>query len=91
MEQKDIFFRVDNAELSSRLLEGKFPDYEKVIPKEKKINLELNRRSLLHAFEEVMVMTEEPARQVKMQLKKDALTFQANTLDVGESEKNHLH
>ncbi len=88
VEQKDIFFRVDNAELSSRLLEGKFPDYEKVIPKGKKISLKLERRLLLDTFEEVMVMTEEPARQVRMQLQKESLLFEANAVDVGASEKS---
>ncbi len=87
VEQKDIFFRVDNAELSSRLLEGKFPDYEKVIPKEKKTNLTLSRRALLDAFEEIIHMAEEPSRQVQMQVQKEKLTFQASTLDVGKSEK----
>ena len=87
IEQRNIFFRVGDAELSSRLLEGKFPDYEKVIPQEKNISIRLERRALLHAFEEVMVMTEEPARQVRMSLRKGRLIFEANTADIGESEK----
>ena len=87
VEQKNIFFRVGDAELSSRLLEGKFPDYEKVVPQEKNISVQLERRALLHAFEEVMVMTEEPSRQVRMSLQNGRLLLEANTVDIGESEK----
>ena len=67
VEQRDIFFQVGDAELSSRLLEGKFPDYNKVIPKSFSINFEVDREQLLNAFRQVMVMTSDKAHSRKEQ------------------------
>jgi len=86
VDQRDIFFRVGNAELSSRLLEGKFPDYKKVIPPESDIKIDVSRDDLINSLKQVMVMTEQPSYQVKLTITSSALLFSANTPEVGEAE-----
>ncbi|MDH4263466.1 MAG: DNA polymerase III subunit beta [Spirochaetia bacterium] len=86
VEQRDIFFKVGNAELSSRLLEGKFPDYKKVIPVEFLISMEIERSVLLDSIKQVMVMTEQPSFQVKMSMGKEGTFLTANTPEMGEAE-----
>ncbi|MDH5717808.1 MAG: DNA polymerase III subunit beta [Spirochaetia bacterium] len=86
IEQRDIFFRVGDAELSSRLLEGKFPDYKKVIPETAEIKFSIERKIILDALQQIMVMTEPPSHQVKLFLTNDNLEISANTPDVGEAE-----
>lgn len=86
VEQRDIFFKVGNAELSSRLLEGKFPDYTKVIPKDFLISVEIERNILLDSIKQVMVMTEQPSFQVRMTMGKEGTFLMANTPDMGEAE-----
>lgn len=86
VEQRDIFFRVGNAELSSRLLEGKFPDYKKVIPSDSTIHVEIERELMLDSIRQVMVMTEQPSFQVRLSMGKDGSYLTANTPDIGEAE-----
>jgi len=86
IEQRDIFFKVGNAELSSRLLEGKFPDYKKVIPTEFLISMEVERSVLLDSIKQVMVMTEQPSFQVRMSMGSGGTSLMANTPDMGEAE-----
>lgn len=86
VEQRDIFFKVGNAELSSRLLEGKFPDYKKVIPTEFLITMEVDRNILLDSIKQVMVMTEQPSFQVRMTMGKEGTYLMANTPEMGEAE-----
>ena len=86
LEQQDIFFQVGNAQLASRLISGKFPDYQKVVPSENKIDLDLDRSALLDALRQVMVMSEPPSFQVKLSIKKGVMLLLANTPDVGEAE-----
>jgi len=86
IEQRDIFFRIENAELSSRLLEGKFPDYNKVIPGDATIWFDVDRDVLLNAIKQIMVMTEQPSHQVKMSITASKVVMMANTPDVGEAE-----
>lgn len=86
VEQRDIFFQVGDAELSSRLLEGKFPDYNKVIPKTSTIQIQVDREALLNSLRQVMVMTEPPSFQIRMTVTSGALQLKANTPEVGEAE-----
>ncbi len=86
VEQRDIFFKVGDSELSSRLLEGKFPDYKKVIPEDTEMQFDLDKESLLGALRQVMVMTEKPSFQIKMLIQRGELSFSSNTPDVGQAD-----
>lgn len=88
IDQRNIFFSIGNCELSSRLLEGRFPDYRKVIPREIKIEIEVVRETLIKAIEQIKVMTELPSNQIKLTLEKDSIKMRAHTPDVGEAEIN---
>jgi len=85
-EQKDVFFKVGNAELSSRLLDGKFPDFNKVIPKDFQTHFIIDRESFLSALRQVMVMTEQPSYQVKLSMENKEIILNAHTPDIGEAE-----
>ena len=84
--QRDIFFEVGDATLSSRLLEGKFPDFNKVVPSETGLEFELDRSVLLDAISQVKVMTEQPSFQVKMSVEAGNLILEANTPAVGTAD-----
>lgn len=86
VEQRDIFFRIGDAELSSRLLEGKFPDYKKVIPQTEPVSIEISRELLLDALNQVKVMSEPPSNQVRLKLEENQLILRANTPELGEAE-----
>ncbi len=87
IQQRDIFFTIGDAELSSRLLEGKFPDYKKVLPEESEdsIILVLDRGKIFDSLRQVMVMTEQPSFQIRLILKDTVLSLQANTPDMGKA------
>jgi DNA polymerase-3 subunit beta len=86
VEQREIFFKAGNAELSSRLLEGKFPDFKKVIPATSSIHVDIDRDVLLDSIKQVMVMTEQPSFQVRLGLGNAESYLKANTPDMGEAE-----
>jgi DNA polymerase-3 subunit beta len=72
------------TELSMRLVEGEFPDYHQVIPKEKKRFISFPREAFLGAIRRLLVLTTERARGVKLQVEKDKMTISVNTPDLGE-------
>lgn len=86
IERRNIFFHAATTKLSSRLLEGKFPDYTKVVPTETNLDVEIDKEELLAAMRQIMVMAEPPSFQVKMQIENDTLTLVANTPDVGKAD-----
>ncbi|MBI3247970.1 MAG: DNA polymerase III subunit beta [Deltaproteobacteria bacterium] len=72
------------TELSMRLVEGDFPDYHQVIPKEKKNFVSFPREEFLSAVRRLLVLTTERARGVKLQIEKQKMTVSVNTPDLGE-------
>lgn len=66
VEQRDLFVRVGDAQLSSRLLEGKFPDYRRVLPQDLAVQLELSRDKLIEALQQIRPVTEPPSNQCRM-------------------------
>jgi DNA polymerase-3 subunit beta len=67
-----------------RLIEGEFPDYRQVIPKQSKAKVTLGREEFLRALGCLSVLSTERAKGVKLTLKTGALEVQANNPDAGE-------
>ena len=67
--------------LYSRLVEGHFPSYDEVIPKDCDKTLTIPTASLLSAVRRAALITTEESRSVRFSLKKDALTLSTQTLE----------
>ena len=87
MSQDDnhLFFRAGTALLAVRKVTGNFPDYLRVLPKESKIVVTLNRAELASAVARVAQFADERSRAVKVLLKDGALEVFATSTESGES------
>ncbi|MSQ46796.1 MAG: DNA polymerase III subunit beta [Deltaproteobacteria bacterium] len=74
----------DSTELSMRLVEGDFPDYNQVIPIDTKHVVSFSREDLLSALRRLLILTTERSRGVKIQIEKDKMEISVNTPDLGE-------
>ena len=66
------------------LVEGEFPDYQQVMPKDKKNFISFSREEFLGAVRRLLVLTTERARGVKLQVEKEKMIVSVNTPDLGE-------
>ncbi|RME90014.1 MAG: DNA polymerase III subunit beta [Candidatus Hydrogenedentota bacterium] len=82
---RNVFFETDNAKLSSRLIEGKFPDYKKILPTQTNMEFEISREAFLDAISQVMVMCEPPSYLVKLSTEADTLHLAAHTPEYGSA------
>ena len=57
--ENTIVFHTDNCFFKQNLLNGKYPDYKKVIPQNQQYKATIKRSDLLHALEKVAVMCDE--------------------------------
>lgn len=83
-----IAFQSGSVYMLSRLLDGQYPQYEQLIPKEYKVVAYANRQSLIRSLERAAVMANERTNIVKMTFDKDQLSLSAQTPDVGDSKDN---
>lgn len=74
--------------LVSKLIEGKFPDYKKVIPEKQDNIFIVNTKELLSACHRVSLVTAEKNYTVKFFISKERLTLTSNTPNLGEAKED---
>ncbi len=73
--------------LSTRLLEGRFPDYKRVIPADGDKRCIADREGLREALARVAVLVHDKLRGVGLAFRQDSLTLQAHNADQEEAEE----
>ena len=74
-----IVFNINNIIFISKLIDGSFPDYERVIPKENSNILKINRETLLSAVDRVSTIANEKSPVIKFKLLQNILNL--NTIN----------
>jgi DNA polymerase-3 subunit beta len=80
-------FRFGGIEFISKLIDGKFPDYERVIPQGHTKLLNLNRDMLLHSLQRVAILTNEKFRGVRMVLAAGSLKIISTNAEQEEAQE----
>ncbi len=70
-----IIFYIDNLILISKLIDGNFPDYTKVIPNNNQNHLLINRLSLLSAVDRVSTIANDKSPSIKFKLLKNLVNL----------------
>ncbi len=73
--------------LTTKLVDGKFPDYEKVIPRRTDRSMGGDREALKQAFNRASILSNEKYRGVRLILEPEQLTIQANNPEQEEAEE----
>jgi len=74
-----IIFQNEDFSLSTRLINGTFPEYDKLIPKEQENKAIFTRNELLSALERVAILANERTNVIKLSFKKGEKTAQLNS------------
>jgi DNA polymerase III subunit beta len=82
-----IRFAHGGAVLVSKLIDGNFPDYERVIPVGNDKLLEVDCKSFAQAVDRVSVISSEKSRAVKLQAENGKLTLSAGSGDTGSASE----
>lgn len=80
-----LSFRLGRRELICRILEGTFPDYERVIAKDNDKKVLFDRKNLVDAVQRAALMTGDRARAVRLQFSPDQVVISAVNSDLGEA------
>jgi DNA polymerase-3 subunit beta len=80
-----LSFGLGRRELICRILEGTFPDYERVIAKDNDKKVLFDRKNLIEAVQRAALMTGDRARAVRLQFAADQVVISAVNSDLGEA------
>lgn len=82
-----VQFRCGPVTLTSKLIDGTFPEYERVIPKDNDKVLRVGRADFADAVARVAAISSERSRPIKMSLAHDLLTLSAASPDQGTASE----
>lgn len=85
---KDASGLVDNIYLYSKVVEGNYPNYQQVIPKETHQRIKLERELLLQCVHRAALVCSEKANSVKIRLSSNLLEITAQSPDFGEAHES---
>jgi len=84
--KNQVIFRTSTVELVSRLLEGQFPNYKQIMPKEWKTQAVVATSALLNATKTASFFARESANIVRLKFDASEVTVSATSSDLGDNE-----
>jgi DNA polymerase III subunit beta len=84
-DESNLFFRVGNRTLISRVIESKFPNYQAVIPKDNPHMLHISREELSNAIRRVSLLSTERSKGIKFYLEKNRMRLFSSNPEIGEA------
>ncbi len=87
VSETKIRFATPEITLTSKVIDGTFPDYTRVIPQGNTRKLEVDAADFARAVDRVATVSSERSRAVKMQIEDDKLVLSVNAPDAGNAEE----
>lgn len=86
----NALFSFENTSLICRLIDGKYPNYEAVIPKENPNKLTVDRVSFLNSIRRVSIFSNKTTHQVRLKIAGSELSISAEDLDFANEASERL-
>ena len=83
-----IKFEIDNGILISKVIDGRFPDYSKVIPKDNNKILEIKLNEFKNSIDRVTTVSSDRKEGLKISISKDSVQLSVNSINSGEGVEN---
>lgn len=83
-------FTFENTELIARLIDGKYPNYEAVIPKENPNRLSIGRNQFLNSVRRVSIFSNKTTHQIRLRIAGAELNVSAEDVDYSNKAEERL-
>lgn len=86
----NVKFTFEDTQLTCRLIDGKYPNYEAVIPKENPNILQIERQQFLNTVKRVSIFSNKTTHQVKLSIAGSELNISAEDIDFSNKAEERL-
>ena len=83
-------FTFENTEMVCRLIDGKYPNYEAVIPKENPNKLSIDRNQFLNSVRRVSIFSNKTTHQIRLKIAGSELNISAEDVDYSNKAEERL-
>jgi DNA polymerase-3 subunit beta len=87
IEGSQLIVRNSNTILMIRLIEGKYPNYQQLIPQNMKENMVVNREALLSSLKRVSLLSNSKSKGVTLNLAGNKLEISSNNPELGDAKE----
>ena len=87
LSENQVKFDIKNTTIISRLIEGEFPNYEQVIPKEAKEKIAINREQFLLGVKRAALLTTQDSQSIKIEVLKNKMVVSKSSPNIGEAKE----
>lgn len=88
LDEREITFAAGDVQIASLLIEGKFPDYRPLIPKDYPNRLRIDRDVLLESVRRVKLMVRDSTTPVRLSLRADGVELRVVSQEVGQATED---
>lgn len=85
IDHKNAVMQKGDTVINVRLLEGEFPDYNKVVPKDNTREITAGRAELLSSLKRVSILSTDKIKGVRFSFNNDGLTLSSSSPDIGDA------
>ena len=83
--ENQILFADENATLTTRLVEGDYPPYQKIIPESSEGRVEVSKEQILHATRRVALLSNPKNYAIALEINTEQVQISAKTPELGEA------
>ncbi|MBN1273681.1 MAG: DNA polymerase III subunit beta [Candidatus Aminicenantes bacterium] len=88
LDESNLFFRIKNRTMVSRIIEGKFPNFEAVLPKDNPYKASISREAITDSIRRVSLLSTERSRGIKLSIEKNLIRLFSSNPEMGEARDN---
>ena len=89
-DDKNAMFTMENYQMTCRLIEGRYPNYNSVIPQNNPHKAIVDRAIFISALKRVSVFSSQASSLIKLSLKENSMTISAQDIDFSTSAEETL-
>jgi len=87
VKDNQLAFIHDREVIVSRKIDGKFPNYQQVIPSDNKLQVAVNTQALVQALTRVALLADEKSKMVRFEVKEGSLTLVSDHTELGGAQE----
>ena len=87
-DEKFLYVKTENDQLVIRLIEGTFPDYQAIIPKERNRSILFNRKDVLSTLKRISIVIQDPTfKGIKVSVSPNMMKMESLDKKIGQAEE----
>ena len=87
VSDRTIFIKFDSNKIYSNLIDGQFPNYQRVIPEKQEYSAVIKKNDLLSALRRVSVLAEQKSKRIFLIIKEGSIELHTEENEIGEARE----